>query len=149
MTDGGTGALFNTNNNTAVANGASLNTLPYTTGQANPAGGLADIFNYIHIDGEQDTAGLTVAGAFSKAVAGGGITVNGGAAGHEFLVSFYDNTNSQAVFLTVNSGADKSDVSGSANLITSDDEGGIQVLALVGMSASDYGNLGLANIHFV
>src|SRR5262249_49133638 len=119
----------------------ALNELHYTTGQAIPALGTTGAFNYIHVDTPVATAGLTQAGAFINALAGAGIAVT---ARHDYLLSFYDSQNSQAVFVAVDSGA-----GALPTFIDATDFPGAATVALVGMSVTDYQNLGPNNIKFV
>jgi hypothetical protein len=135
------GSVAFTNDGTVGAVGAAT-ILDFTTNAALNASALAD--NWIKIDTPTPTAGLNVNIALAEAigVASGAIVV---AAAHNYLISFYDLTNSQAVFTTVNSAA-----AGAGTVITAADAvADTSVVGFVHMSQADYIALTANNLHFV
>jgi hypothetical protein len=126
------GTLTNTNSATAVAAGDAANIFHFDTGDLG-ANATTAAFNYIKIDTDISAGGATVQAAFAQAMGAlGTIAVTGN---HERLISFYDTSNSEAVFGSVNS---------PAGFIT--DGSHINVIGLVHESAADYA---VTTPHFV
>ena len=127
------GAVNFTNGTGAVPAGAAVDVLDFTTG-ANVSG-TGSPFDYIKIDTPTSGAGQTAQQGFNSAMGLlGSINVVGS---HEYLVSYYDLQDSQAVFETVHSGA---------TLITAGDH--VSVVGLLHMSQADYASLSASNLHF-
>jgi hypothetical protein len=126
------GALTNTNSATGVAAGDATNVFDFTTGALGENATTA-AFNYIKVTTPITAgAGASIQTAFADAIGGGDIDVSGA---HARLLSFYDNSTSQAVFVSVNTGA--------ATLTAADH---VNVIGLIHESAADYA---LTSPHFV
>ena len=124
-------------NNGAVPPGAATNILQYTTGAVVDASALAD--NWIKIDTPTSGAGQTAREGFTSAMGGGSITV--ATPGASYILSYYDLTDSQAVFVTANTIA--STIDGSFGNTS------VSVIGVIHMSQADYAALTAANLHFV
>jgi hypothetical protein len=138
-----------------ITNGPLMNSLQFTNSVAPvnvPAGattgilgvntdavesGVAVADNWIKLNTPVPTIGATAQAGFNSAIgAGGQVTV--GQAAHSYLASYYDSSNSQAVFVTVASNGADHIVSGSA----------VDVIGLIKMTATDYNNLAATNLHW-
>jgi hypothetical protein len=140
------GALHFTNGGAVPAGGAT-GVLDFTSGSVEDGHLTPD--NWIKIDTAVATVGDNAATGLSNAIGvGGTINVNGLPANSPFLMSYYDESNHQAVFATLNSNA-----GGTANIINQADAnaGGhaVNVIGLVHMSQADYAALGAGNLQFV
>jgi hypothetical protein len=135
------GDIAFTNDGVVGAVGAST-ILQFTTNTLVNASALPD--NWIKIVTPTSGAGLTAAQGMAESIGLlGAIQVS---AGHNYLVSYYDLTDSQAVFATIDSAA-----GGAPTFITAGDatNAGVHVIGLIGMSQDDYAALAANNLHFV
>jgi hypothetical protein len=126
------GAVAFTNDGTVPA-GAATSILQYTGTSIN-ASALPD--NWIKIDPPTSGAGQTAAEGLASAIGGGTITV---AASHPYLVSYYDLTDSQAVFETIHT-------AGTTITAATATNANVNVIGLAHMSQADYA--AFSNLHF-
>jgi hypothetical protein len=122
-------------NDGPVMAGAATSILQYTTGAVINASALAD--NWIKIVTATSGAGQTVNQGFDSAIGAGTITTS---ANNFYLASYYDLTDSQAVFVTV-------DAHGGGHVI--DTASTVDVVGLIHMSQADYAALTAANLTFL
>jgi hypothetical protein len=129
------GAVNFTNGTGPVLTGAATTVLDYTTGALINASTAA--INYIDVVTPVNTTPgrATAQGGFNTALGlTGEIKVVGS---HEFLLSYYDAQDSEAVFATVHS---------SLGLIAPGDH--VSVVGVVHMTAAQYAAFGAGNLHF-
>jgi hypothetical protein len=117
---------------TAVAAGA---TVIQTVAQNAAAAALIAGTDLIKLTTGVATTGLTVQQAFNAAIGTG--TVTGLGAGTEAFVSFYDTTNSRAVFLVVDANSGTNTVVETGDTVT--------LIGTVAMSSTDYGTFSSNN----
>jgi hypothetical protein len=127
------GTPVSSTNDGVVGAGAPTNILQYVTGDVINAAATPD--NWIKIDTPISGAGTAKAG-FNDAMGAGHITV--AAAAQSYLLSYYDLTDSQAVFVTADVARTTINAGNS-----------VSVIGVVHMSQADYAALGSGSLHFV